>query len=73
MLEDIVKHLQKKNKGMSENEAKEKARKIWDDYCKKNKVRDQKREKEHKKKYEEALNWESNNTLFEYMDDLDGQ
>ena len=44
MLEDIVKHLLKKNKGMIENEAQKRAKKIWDDYCETNKERDKKRE-----------------------------
>ena len=71
MLEDIVKHLLKKNKGMTEDEAQKRAKKIWDDYCETNKERDQKREIEHQRRFEEALNWESNNTLFEYMDEDD--
>ena len=71
MLEDIVKHLLKKKKGMTENEAQGRAKKIWDDYCETNKERDQKREIEHQRRLEEALNWESNNTLFEYMDEDD--
>ena len=71
MLEDIVKHLLKKNKGMTENEAKKRAKKIWDDYCETNKERDKKREIEHQRRFEEALNWESNNTLFDYMDEDD--
>ena len=73
MLEDIVKHLLKRNKGMSEEKAKEKARKIWDDYCEKNKERDQKRKKEDKRRFEKSLDWESHNTLFEYIDDVDDQ
>tara|TARA_Y100000591_G_scaffold178199_1_gene153814 strand:- start:297 stop:515 length:219 start_codon:yes stop_codon:yes gene_type:complete len=71
MLEDIVKHLLKKNKGMTENEAQKRAKKIWDDYCETNKERDKKREIEHQRRFEEALNWESNNTLFDYMDEDD--
>ena len=73
MLEDIVKHLLKKNKGMSEEKAKEKAIKIWDDYCEKNKERDQKRKKEDKRRFKKSLDWESHNTLFEYIDDVDDQ
>ena len=30
-----------------------------------------KREIEHQRRFEEALNWESNNTLFDYMDEDD--
>ena len=71
MLEDIVKHLLKKNKGMTEDEAQDRAKKIWDDYCETNKERDKKREIEHQRRFEEALNWESNNTLFDYMDEDD--
>ena len=56
---------------MTENEAQKRAKKIWDDYCETNKERDKKREIEHQRRFEEALNWESNNTLFDYMDEDD--
>ena len=71
MLEDIVKHLLKKNKGMTEDEAQERAKKIWGDYCETNKERDQKREIEHQRRFEEALDREFRNILFESMDDDD--
>ena len=69
MDEYIVKYLLKKNKGMSQSVAEKKAKKIWDDYCEHYKERDQKREIEHNRRFEEALKWESYNTLFEYMDE----
>ena len=71
MDEYVVKYLLKKNPDMTKEEAEIKARKIWDDYCEQNKKRDEKREIEHKKQWDKALNSESYNTLFEYMDNID--
>ncbi len=56
---------------MTEDEAQKRAKKIWDDYCEANKERDQKREKEQKRRFEEALDREFRNILFESMDDDD--
>ena len=71
MEDHIVKHLLKKNKDMSKSEAEEKAKKIWGAYCEQNKERDQKREIEHKRQWDEALNQESYNTLYEYIDNYE--
>ena len=64
----IVKHLLKSNKGMSKEEANKKAEEIWKNYCEQNKERDALRQKEHEERWDEALKWESYNTLFEYSD-----
>ena len=69
MIEDIIKHLRKKDKNLSQKEAEAKAEIIQKNYNKQNKSRDKKREKEHKQQWDKALKSESYNTLFEYMDD----
>ena len=66
---EIVKHLLKKNPKMTKAEAEIKAKQIWDNYCEQNKERDEKRELEHQRRWNEALKWESYNTLFEHADD----
>ena len=58
----------KSNKGMSKEEADKKAEEIWKNYCEQNKERDALRQKEHEERWDEALKWESYNTLFEYSD-----
>ena len=65
---EIVKHLLKKNPKMTKEEAKVKAKKIWENYWEQ---RNDKRELEHKKRWDEALKWESYNTLFEHADNND--
>ena len=69
MIEDIIKHLRKKDKTLSKKAAEKKAKKIIDEYNKQNKARDEKREAQHKRQWDRALKSESYNTLFEYMDD----
>ena len=69
MIEDIIKHLRKKDKNLSQKEAEAKAEIIQKNYNKQNKSRDKKREKENKRQWDKALKSESYNTLFEYMDD----
>jgi hypothetical protein len=65
---EIVKDLLKKNPTISKEEATKFAKTIWGNYCEQNKDRDDEREIEHKKRWEEALKWESYNTLFEHAD-----
>ena len=65
---EIVKHLLKKNPKMTKEEAEIKAKKIWENYCEQHKERDEKRELEHQRRWDEALKWESYNTLFEHAD-----
>ena len=69
MDEYIVKYLLKKNKGMSQSDAEKKAKKIWDDYWKSE--NGERQELENKKRWDEALNRESYNTFFEYMDNYE--
>ena len=69
MIEDIIKHLRKKDKSLTEKEAEAKAEIIQKKYDKQNKLRDKKREEEQKRQSNKALKSESYNTLFEYMDD----
>lgn len=69
MIEDIIKHLRKKDKTLSKKAAEKKAKKIQDKYNKQNKARNEKRDAEHKRQWDKALKSESYNTLFEYMDD----
>ena len=71
MDEYILKYLLKKNPKMTKEEARIKAKKIWRNYCEQNKDRHDKREIEHNKRWEDALKWESYNTLFEHMDNED--
>ena len=68
MIEDIIKHLRKKDKSLSQEAAEKKAKKILDKYNKQNKARNEKRDAEHKRQWDKALKSESYNTLFEYMD-----
>jgi len=68
MIEDIIKHLRKKDKTLSKRAAEKKAEKILDKYNKQNKARNEKRDAEHKRQWDKALKSESYNTLFEYMD-----
>ena len=68
MIEDIIKHLRKKDKSLTEEEAEAKANFILNNYKEKNKERDEKREREHQRQWNEALNSESYNTLFEHAD-----
>ena len=68
MIEDIIKHLRKKDKTLSKKAAEKKAKKIQDKYNKQNKARNEKRDAEHKRQWDKALKSESYNTLFEYMD-----
>ena len=68
MIEDIIKHLRKKDNTLSKRDAEKKAKKILDKYKKQNKARDEKREVEHKRQWDKALKSESYNTLFESMD-----
>jgi len=68
MIEDIIKHLRKKDKTLSKIAAEKKAEKILDKYNKQNKARNEKRDAEHKRQWDKALKSESYNTLFEYMD-----
>lgn len=65
---EIVKHLLKKNSKMTKEEAKIEAKRIWENYCEQNKERDEKREVKHQRRFNEALKWESYNTLFEHAD-----
>jgi hypothetical protein len=53
---------------MKKEEAKIEAKRIWENYCEQNKERDDKRELEHQKRWDEALKLESYNTLFEHAD-----
>ena len=69
MIEDIIKHLRKKDKTLSQKEAEAKAEIILNKYNKQNEARDEKREEEHQHQWNKALKSESYNTLFEYMDD----
>jgi hypothetical protein len=68
---EIVRHLLKKNPKMDKKEAEIKAEKIWENYCEQNKDRDNKREDEHRRRWDEALKWESYNTLFESFESDD--
>jgi len=65
---EIVIHLLKKNSSMTKDEAKIEAKRIWENYCEQNKERDEKRNVEHQRRFDEALKWESYNTLFEHAD-----
>ena len=67
MDEYIVKHLLKKNKGMSKSEAEKRATEIWNAYCETNKERDEKREKKFQKELDNALQSENDATAFEYL------
>jgi len=69
MIEDIIKHLRKKDKTLSKRAAEKKAKKILDKYNEQNKARNEKRDAKHKRQWDKALKSESYNTLFEYMDD----
>ena len=69
MIEDIIKHLRKKDKTLSQKAAEAKAELILNKYNKQNEARDEKREEEHQRQWNKALKSESYNTLFEYMDD----
>ena len=69
MIEDIIKHLRKKDKNLSQKEAEVKAEIILKKYNKQNESRNKKREEEHKRRWDKALKSESYNTLFEYIDD----
>ena len=64
----IVKNLLKKNPKMTKEEAEVQAKKIWKNYCEQHKERDENRELEHQRRWDEALKWESYNTLFEHAD-----
>ena len=68
MIEDIIKHLRKKDKTLSQTDAEKKAKIILDKYNKQNKARAKKRDTEHKRQWDKTLKSESYNTLFEYMD-----
>ena len=68
MIEDIIKHLRKKDKTLSQKAAEAKAELILNKYNKQNEARDEKREEEHQRQWNKALKSESYNTLFEYMD-----
>ena len=57
--------------GVTKDEAEIKAKKIWENYCEQHKERDDKRELEHQRRWNEALEWESYNTLFEHADNYD--
>lgn len=69
MIEDIIKHLRKKDKTLSQKAAEAKAELILNKYNKQNEARDEKREEEHQRQWNKALKSESYNTLFEYMDE----
>ena len=68
MIEDIIKHLRKKDKTLSQKAAEAKAELILNKYNKQNEARDEKREEEHQRQWNKALKSESYNILFEYMD-----
>lgn len=67
MDEYIVKHLLKKNKDMSKPQAEKLAAKIWDSYCEVNKERDEKREEQFQKEWNNALQSENDAIAFEYL------
>ena len=67
MDEYIVKHLLKKNKEMSKSEAEKRVGEIWAAYCEANKERDSKRDIEHRKRFERALDNEFDNLAFEEL------
>jgi len=69
VIEDIIKHLRKKDKTLSQKAAEAKAELILNKYNKQNEARDEKREEEHQRQWNKALKSESYNTLFEYMDE----
>lgn len=62
MEEYIIKNILKNNPGMSQEDAEKEAHRIQKAYNKANKKRDAKRQKEHKRKWEESL--QSDNDMF---------
>ena len=70
MEEYVVKHLLKKDSSLSKKEAEIKAKKIIKAYKEHYKERDKERDFKFKKDFEEALNKESYQTLFNYVDNL---
>ena len=70
MEEYVVKHLLKKDSSLSIKEAEIKAKKIIEAYREHHKERDKERDFKFKKDFEEALNKESYQTLFNYVDGL---
>ena len=63
----IIKNLLKKNKKMSRKEAEKRAQKIWNEYCKSNKDRNERREEEFKKEVDNALQLENDTIAFDYL------
>ena len=59
MIDEIKKHLKKKNKNMSDQDSQAKAERIWNAYKEPNRKRDQKREEEFKKAWDKALQKEN--------------
>ncbi|MDP6731023.1 MAG: hypothetical protein QF675_13660, partial [SAR324 cluster bacterium] len=59
MIDEIKKHLKKKNKNMSDQDIQAKAERIWNAYKEANRKRDQKREEEFKKAWDKALQKEN--------------
>ena len=67
MIELITKRLLKKDKSISQEEAERRAGEIWAAYCEANKERDGKRDIEHRKRFERALDNEFDNLAFEEL------
>ena len=67
MVELITKRLLKKDKSISQEDAERRAGEIWAAYCKVNKERDEKREKEFQKEWDKALQAENDAIAFEYL------
>ena len=63
----IIKHLLKKNKNLTKSKAEKKAAEIWDAYCEVNEERDEKRDKEFQKEWDNALQSENDAIAFEYL------
>ena len=67
MVELITKRLLKKDKSISQEDAERRAGEIWAAYCKVNKERDEKREREFQKEWDKALQSENDAIAFEYL------
>ena len=70
MEEKLIKHILKKDSSLSKKEAKVKVKKIIKAYNEQHKERDKERDFKFRKDFEEALNKESYQTLFNYVDGL---
>ncbi len=68
MNEHIAKHLMKKDKTLTKDEAIQKAKSMHESYCEQNKEILEEREKVHRKQFEKSLDWEYFNLAIEYQE-----